>query len=256
MVDYNIISLRTPVVRAMPTTATEAFKLGKPTIYHKEFDVSEIIGEKLASIRNIRTAHYFPVCFDNILRCMLSCEAFKYDNCRIGSYDFKEPGVEYRFATNLPYYYNRDAFEILLEQCSDDHNREEFVNENLEMFALDTYMGQIDRGANIYYEFHPNGEVHLSPIFDYSMSMLDEIDYSIFGYTSDFFQFLQESDYERMIVKYPQFEGMLRSYLGISLEDVIREVARERKFNLKTFDMDCYKRFDEGTHKRLEKILK
>lgn len=254
MNDSDVISFKTPVVRAVPMTYFEAYKSGEPTIYYKDFSMNEFIGEKVASIRNVRSAHYFPIYFGGkISRFFPQNTCNKY---RVGSYDFKESDVEYRKIFQLPFCFEKDSFEMLLNFCSDDKNRSDFINENLEMVALDIFMGQIDRGANVLYEFHPNGELHLSPLFDYSMSMYNDVDYATYGYTSDFFRLLRPEDYEKLLIQYSQFEEMLRCYEGVSLVSLIEEMCHERKFNLRHVDMDYYKRFDDSTHKRLEKILR
>ena len=256
MADFNVISFNTPIVRVNPISKTEAFKIGMPTVYYKEFNLNEFIGEKVASIRNVRTAHYFPVCLENKIKCLLANDNFKFLNIRVGSCDFKEEGIQYRNIFQFPFYFEKDAFQMLLNFCCDDKNRNDFINENLEMIALDLFMGQIDRGTNILYEFRPDGELHLSPLFDYSMSMFNDIDYSTYGYTSDFFRLLRFEDYEKLLIQYPQFEEMLRCYESVSFVPLIEEICSERKFNIKHVDMDHYKRFDESTHKRLEKILR
>ena len=256
MADFNVISFNTPIVRVNPISKTEAFKIGMPTVYYKEFNLNEFIGEKVASIRNVRTAHYFPVCLENKIKCLLANDNFKFLNIRVGSCDFKEGSSQYRNIFQFPFYFEKEAFRMLLDFCSDDKNRSDFINENLEMVALDIFMGQIDRGTNVLYEFRPDGELHLSPLFDYSMSMFNDVDYSTYGYTSDFFRLLRPEDYEKLLIQYPQFEEMLRCYEGVSLVPLIEDMCHERKFNLKHVDMDHYKRFDESTHKRLEKILR
>lgn len=256
MFDYNIVNFKTPVVRAKEKNSSIALVSGKPLIFHKVFDINEFIGEELASVRKLKTAHYFPVCLGNVKRCLGSDNiAVKQSKYRVGSYDFKQDGVVYKTSSQLPYYFDRDSFDILLEKCRDDENRKEFLNDYLEMMGLDIFMGQTDRGGNIFYEFHPNGEVCLSPIFDYEASFDDEY-FSIAGYVNDFFRCLTIVDYKNLILKYPELEGMLKSYEDVCLEEVIVKMAKERGFVLNDFDIDPYKKFDEASHKRLEKILK
>jgi len=59
-----------------------------------------------------------------------------------------------------------------------------------------------------------------------------------------------------MMVKYPQLVEILKSYLDVDLVNVIKSMAAKRNFDVSGFDLDLYKRFDEQSHKRLEKILK
>ena len=77
------------------------------------------------------------------------------------------------------------TFEDLLKRCPTEENRNALTDEHLEMEALDTYMGQKDRKANIYYEFHPNGEIHFGPLFDYENSMFELLKDDI-NYLNDF----------------------------------------------------------------------
>ena len=253
MHDFEVIREDTPVLIAKKRNEGFADLSGMPVIYHKDFDLNEFIGEELAGIRGIRSVHYYPVLFDS------KENTFKirnfFDKCmaiRVGSFDFKEPGVKYFTGPNLPIYDDFGSFEDLLEMCPSDKNREELLNELLEVYGLDIYSGQMDRPNNIYYEFHPNGEIHMSKMFDYEQSF-DEI----FGehYVADFHIFRTIEDFQKFIIKYPKFEEILRSYLDVDLERVILRMSRSRKFDLSRVDMDGYKEFDEVTHKKLEKIL-
>jgi len=254
MHDFEVIREDTPVLIAKKRNEGFADLAGMPVIYHKDFDLNEFIGEELAGIRGIRSVHYYPVLFDS------KENTFKirnfFDKCmaiRVGSFDFKEPGVKYFTGPNLPIYDDFGTFEDLLEMCPSDKNREELLNELLEVYGLDIYSGQMDRPNNIYYEFHPNGEIHMSKMFDYEQSF-DEI----FGehYVADFHIFRTIEDYQKFIIKYPKFEEILRSYLDVDLERVILRMARSRRFDLSRVDMDGYKRYDEIAHKKLEKILR
>ena len=254
MHDFEVIREDTPVLIAKKRNEGFADLAGMPVIYHKDFDLNEFIGEELAGIRGIRSVHYYPVLFDS------KENTFKirnfFDKCmaiRVGSFDFKEPGVKYFTGPNLPIYDDFGTFDDLLEMCPSDKNREELLNELLEVYGLDIYSGQMDRPNNIYYEFHPNGEIHMSKMFDYEQSF-DEI----FGehYVADFHIFRTIEDYQKFIIKYPQFEEILRSYLDVDLERVILKMACSRKFDLSRVDMDGYKRYDEIAHKKLEKILR
>lgn len=58
------------------------------------------------------------------------------------------------------------------------------------------------------------------------------------------------------MIKHPMFEEILRSYLDVDLVLIIRLMGLTRNFDVSKLDLDLYKRFDEQSHKRLEKILK
>ena len=254
MHDFNIIKSDTPVVIATKKNEGIATFPGMPVIYHKDFDINEFIGEELAGIRGVRSVRYFPVLFDSIGNS-LNIKSY-FERClsiRVGSFDFKKPDVKYVLGSNLPIYDDFGTFDDLLDMCPNDENRNQLTNELLEIYGLDIYSGQMDRPNNIYYEFHPNGEIHMSKMFDYEQSFEELFeDY----YVTDLHVFRKIDDYKRFIIKYPQFEEILRSYLDVDLERVIRKMARSRKFDLSKFDMSKYREFDEITHKKLEKILK
>lgn len=256
MKEFEILTINTPVVRATMKNQGIALVKGMPDVYHKEFDITEFIGEKLAGIRNVRSAHYIPICFGEYKKCLADA---KYGNdggnIRVGSPNFKQEGTKYVFVFDIPSYYMGKGLKDLAEQCPTEENKTALINEHFEMEALDTYMGQKDRRANIYYEYHPNGEIHLSRMFDYENSMFEELKDEIY-YLNDFHEYHTIDDYRRMIDKYPQFGRFLGSYVGIDLVEQIKLMAQERGFDLSSFDMEPYKIFNESTQKKLELILK
>lgn len=249
MGDYSIVNRKTPVVHAFRINETLAGIPGKPIIFHKKFDITEFIGERLADVTGVKTVHYFPLFFGRQSDFKRSC--IKASNIRVGSVDFRQPDVTYKFALEFSSC-NSDSFLDVLDMCLNDQNREQFIEENLKMMALDIYMYQVDRRQNVYYEFYPNGEIHLGPLFDYEWSL-----YSFNGYCyeNDFFHFNSIEDYQEMIVKYPKFKGFLSRYLDICLDKEVEAMARERKFSIPNICIDEYKHFDEESHKRLQKIL-
>lgn len=252
---YILLRKNTPVTYALKKNDAIAYYPGSRDIYYKDLDITEFIGEELANIQGVRAVHYFPLCLGRKNSYLVDSPKFDIRSVKIGSFDLKDENVIYKTAPELSFYYEKDGFLQLLDRCPSDQNREQFIDENLKMFALDIYMCQMDRGSNIFYEFHPNGDIHLSPCFDYEWALfknhaLEEL------YTSDFFQFESLDDYHDLMIRLPQFKDYLKKYLDISLERVVSDMFKKRKFNLQAIDMDFYKDFDEATHKRLEKILK
>lgn len=255
MHEYGVLTNKTPIVYAHKKNDSIATMPYLPDIYHKSFDVTEFIGERLATIQGVRTNHYFPVCFDKYDPRVKEKHNFSRRNIRVGSYDFMESDVLYLTASELPSYFEGDSFEFLLGLCKDNGNREEFIEENLKLFGLDIYMCQRDRCGNGYYEFRSDGEVHFAPVFDYQES-LDKMITSDMSYKSDFFEFMDIEDYQEMMEKYPRFREILTSYLDIELDKEIMAMVRDRCFDLDGIDLISYRRFDYLSHKRLEKILK
>ena len=254
MFEFDVITKDTPIIRAKRKTEGIAEYPKMPQIYHKIFDINEFIGEELAGIRGVNSVHYFPILFDDIENILkINNGIVKSELVRVGSFDFKKPDIKYFIGSELPNYNNFYTFDELLNLCPNDKNRQEVINELLEVYGLDIYTGQTDRPSNIFYEFHPNGEIHISKLFDYEWSFDEELNES---YITDFHIFRTICSYQRLIKDYPQFETILRNYLDVDLEKIINKMAKSRKFDLKYFEMDAYKRFDEVSHKRLEKILR
>ena len=55
MKEFEILTINTPVIMATMKNPGIALVKGMPEVYHKEFDITEFIGEKLAEIRNVRS---------------------------------------------------------------------------------------------------------------------------------------------------------------------------------------------------------
>lgn len=254
MYDFNILTINTPVVKASMKNQGIALVRGKPQIYHKAFDITEFIGEHLAGIRGVNSAHYEPICFGKYGRALSN---LKRDNgiinVRVGSYDFK--GKDSKYYPGI-FGYSPESWYMWLDSCVDDVNRQAFIDEHLEMYALDTFMGQYDRMHNTIYEIRPNGECHLGPLFDYESSLKVENSGKIVDYITAFHKFTLISDYHSLINEFPQFAEMLRSYYDVDLVKEIVKMSEERGFDLSNFDLEPYKEFNEASHKKLELILK
>jgi hypothetical protein len=256
MKEFEILTINTPVKKATMKNQGIALIKGMPEVYHRESDLTEFIGEQLAGIRGVRSAHYIPICFGEYKKCLASAKyGFDRGNIRVGSPSFKKAGIKYIFSSSMIYRVGGNYFENLLDACPSLENAVQLSDEHFEMEALDVYMGQHDRRSNIYYEVYPNGEIHLAPMFDYENSMFDALKESVV-YESDFNSYRTIDDYRRMIDRYPQFGEMLSSYVDVDLVKQIEEMAKTRKFDLSGFDLEPYKRFDDESHKKLELILK
>lgn len=258
MFEFDVLKKSTPVVYAEKINHSTARVPGKPLIYHKCFDFTEFIGEDLASIRNIRSAHYFPVCFGK------KGTIYTISNLRVGSFDFYKEKITYKFCSEFDFIQDEesrsDYFSRLLERCPTEKNREELIDEVLELMALDTYMVQYDRSGNCIYEIHPNGEIHLAPIFDYEASLdMSAFDYDsndFIDYSNDFFCLSNDDDYFDFMKMYPQFRDKLENYLDVCLTDRIKKVVKKRRFNSDAISFTHYELFDELSHKRIKKLIR
>ncbi len=254
MHDFDVINDSTPVIFAKKKNDGIATISGLPDIYHKDFDLTEFVGEELASVRGVSSVHYFPLLFEERQKVFAIKNYF--DKClaiRTGSFDFKKEGVQYLSSRDLFHGDGERSLELLLSLCPNDQNREEFLDELLELYALDIYCSQTDRPNNIYYEIREDGSIHVGKIFDYEQSFD-----STFGeyYASDFHLFDSIDDYQEFMVKYPMLKDKLTTYLDVDLEKIVRKMGYSRRFDLSSCNMDNYKRFGEESYKKLEKILK
>lgn len=255
MYDFEVLTTNTSIMSCVKVNDIFAEVSGKRRIFHKDFDITEIIGEKLAGIRGIKSVHYFPGCFGDVSHVLRSDFSVMRDNIRICSFDFVCENIIYLspfLLRNISK--DRSHLEYLLSICQDDENRVIFINEVLELMALDIYMDQRDREGNIMYKKENDGKLSLAPIFDYECSFYEDDDETSY-YECIFGKFSCIDDYKKLMDKYPQFRNYLSSYLDVDLEKEIREMFNERNFEIRDFDIDFYKRCDERNHKRLEKIL-
>lgn len=230
-------------------------------IYWKCFSVNEFIGEALAKKGNIRTSNYFFIAFSNEERKRPFINSRRYYDkldLNVGSYDFKEDGKRYYSLTKfggLNGFNAFDEFHDILKCCPNDENKRQLTNEILEMFALDIYMAQKDRwGANVMIEVDSNNQIHLAPLFDYTLSF-DKSSLKQMKYTNDLYVLDTKEDYEKLMEEFPNFSEILSSYQSVDLLKVIEEDFDDRKLNFSKFNFDRYKDFEEATQKRLRKIL-
>lgn len=262
MFDFEVLKENTPIVSCCKINDSYANLFNSDDqrfIYHKDFDITEFIGEKLASIRNVRSVHYFPGCFGEKLNVFQGSVDIKKKCIRTCSFDFKNEQSQYFSSTSLSsdIYASNDPFNFLLDNCKDEKNRNDFISESLELAALDIFMEQRDRRNNLIYEKTRNGELHLAPIFDYECSFYEKDDYvGSYFYECDLGKFCLISDYQILIDKFPELREILSSYLTVDLESEIREMFNERDFSTNNFDFDFYKRCDERNHDRIELILR
>lgn len=222
------------------------------TIYTKIFNVNEFIGQRLGRIRNVRTNKYFLAAYGN--RCRIT----KYksldtnpDDIMIGSYDFTKRDCCYIHLSEFGYGMN-SLFKVL-DNCPGEENREELTREILEMFALDTFIGQEDRGGqNFLFECDRDYNLHLAPIYDFEMSfdVVDDNDI----YQNPLFNLANFKEYKELFRQFPEFREMLGSYIGVDLEREIRKTFRDRQFSLDA-DISDYRKFSVEKQKQLVRLL-
>ena len=100
----NCISEDTKINICHPKTIGIAQGNENKDIYYKEFNFNEFIGENLANKKKIKTNHYFLTYIDMKLESEIGQVSYSSINkqyikggfnLQIGSYNFRENGIEY-----------------------------------------------------------------------------------------------------------------------------------------------------------------
>lgn len=210
------------------------FKYESQFYYLKYIDtLSEFIGEKIADLLDLRTAHYIPVRKDN--------------NILVASQNFKYMDYKYLYANEL--------FRLIPKEELLEDREYESVRENiLKMFSLDIYMRQLDRcEANIIFEMNQKGRIALAPVYDYAFSF----------YTSYYNKYdnaiedivLEKQNFYNLTNKYPNlYEYMLR-VLNLDIEKILLDICDDFDFELTSETKDFYLGEDETSKKLIKKVL-
>lgn len=178
-------------------------------------------------------------------------------NVKLGSYDVTKNGVFYFTMDDIFLSGGKTKFEDLLSMTPSAKNREELANEMCELFALDVYMGQVDRFSNnILFSFNiHNGEIHLESIFDFQYSLKDGYNCDDCIYDNHLFPFRSIDDFQRFMIFYPKLREMLRSYLDVDLEYVVRDGYRKNGLIIPESKVRFYAEFDKSRKELIKKII-
>lgn len=251
------ITEETPIICTKPSYFFEALDDKNKTIYYKDFNINEFLGQQLSKIRNLKTNEYFLMTLKNEYKISkyknIQCEDIS--DIKVASYDFKKLENQYYYLKELKLGENK--LTELLKLCPNEKNKKELINEILELFALDTYMGQTDRYSyNIMFEVNHCGEIHLCPIYDYEYSMNDLYTQDRCIYPNALCTLDKIYEYKKLLEKYPQLYTMLNSYLDVNIQKEIIECFNDQKLSYEKVNFKAYSKFTEKRCKVIEKILK
>ncbi|MBR1936840.1 MAG: hypothetical protein IJ842_04005 [Bacilli bacterium] len=228
-------------------------------VFTKFFNISEFVGEELCKMNNIPSAHYFVLTKDdyaNENKCLYK-DLKKYNYYyEIGSYDFRKDNCDYYKINELDFSEYKNNFYGLLNMTKDDNNKKDLERELLKLFALDFYMGQIDRYSdNIMLEYSNKG-IHLSPLYDFEYSLnLNHINKEFF-YKNDIYNFYSIDDFKILGYFYPEFFEYLENYLDIDLVSVLESSLRSRGLNVLKRDIRRVDEFQKEKCKTIKKIIR
>lgn len=229
-------------------------------IFKKNFNHAEIIGEELCGIRNLSCPHFFLVAdTDEADNKYVPYKIAKKDglNVKLGSYDVKRNGLFYFTINDIYSWDGKTKFEEILSMAPSAKNREELANEMCELFALDLYMGQVDRFSNnMLFSFNiNNGEIHLVSIFDFQYSLKDGYNSEDFIYDNQLYRFKDINSFKDFIIFYPQLREMLKSYLDVDLVSVAKKGYSRNGLYVPESKIHYYSEFDDGRKKLIKKIV-
>lgn len=228
-------------------------------IFRKSFNHAEIIGEELCGIRNLSCPHYFLT--GDILNRNNKTVSYKIAkktgaSITLGSFDFRREGEVYFSLDKFSPKDGKSVFEQLLSLAPSIKNREELIREICELFALDVYMGQVDRfSGNVLFSYNTNnGEIHLASIFDFQYSLKRGYisDKSI--YDNQIHSFKDISDFCDFIHIYPKFREMLKNYLDVDLVKVALNGYKKRKMIIPSDKLHFYSEFDDSRKELIKRI--
>lgn len=236
-------------------------KPGCRKVFKKKFNHAEFVGEELCSLRGMESAHYFligegaynrsfQVNYGEIKDC-------KFD-IKIGSFDFREPGYDYFYIDDASVSGNRELLDMVLSMCPSEENQAALLDEILEMFAIDTFMGQTDRSnKNIMFMRNKDTrEVHLAPLYDFQYSLKNSYLDPNTIYNNPLHCFSSIDDYKKFIEEFPEFGERLKDYLDIDLSSIIRRCYRYRGLTVPDEKFPFFKELEDGRKELIKKVIK
>ncbi len=235
------------------------YKDENPSLFIKNFNHAEFIGEELCHISNINCVHYFLVgCGNyNLKRYSVVGDIKHHYNYRIASVDFRKPNKKYKYITDFARLTGKYKFEELLEFAPSEENKEDLCDDLLKMVALDIYMGQTDRVfSNFMIEEDENKNLRLAPLFDFEYSLNPSNISKSNIYESDIMTFNNIEEVKDFIEIYPRFRDLLLSYMDIDLCECATHAYNDRKLNFPENKKMYYKAFDYDRKELIKKITR
>lgn len=226
--------------------------------YNKSFNYNEFIGEELCKNLNIPCTHYFLVGYGYFkLSRTKKYGKVKRDVCSfgVGSDDFKERGKKY-FTLDNDYSTNLNALDDVLALCPSKENKKELLDEVTRMFALDIYMGQVDRYKhNVTYYKDKSGNIHLAPLYDFERSFWRASKGRI-DYGTDLYDFCDNDKVYEFMEDNPKLRYELEKYTDIDLVEVASKSYNDRGIKLNSEYADYLDFMSEDRRSLVKKLVK
>lgn len=229
-------------------------------LYVKSFNTSEFIGEELAQIKNIRCAHYFIVGLGKYKLDKIMPYGLIKDQdllIQIGSHNFKNPKMKYKELEDYDLSIGKTPMDAMLKHTPTDENRRQLCMDMLNMFALDIYMGQVDRYSyNYMFEEDEEHNIRLAPLFDFELSMKSLQESKRNFHPGELYRFDTLEDCRKFIKEYPIFRDILSSYLHVDLKEIINRAYEKRGMMVPDERMEFFEKFEKSRDEIIERIVK
>ena len=196
--------------------------------------INELIGELLAHKLEVPSVHYQIAERNNIIGLI--------------SENFIKKGQDYYFMKDLrlPTCFNGDKNLIILRKyCKDDDNYRQLLSEILKLVAIDLYMSQEDRNPTNIQFTRKDGELHLTPLYDFEASFGSSYQYE---YCSALLGITPEE-----IDKYPALRDYLTILFHDRIEKVLEQIEDEKKILIPSEIKKKYSLFEEDRRMILTK---
>ena len=189
--------------------------------------INELIGEILANKLEVPVVHYMIAELRNTIGLI--------------SQNFHQNGQDYYFMKNLQIlssFYDDRNIANLRRFCKDDDNYRELICEVLKLVAIDLYMNQQDRNFSNIQFTRRNGELHLTPLYDFEESFDDPLE----EYYHSALLGIAVEDLER----YPQLNQFLDILFASTIRTVLEQIEDERKILIPQGIKDRYSDFERN----------
>ncbi len=194
--------------------------------------LNELIGELLANYLQIDSVHY----------------KIAERNGSIGllSENFIKDSQQYFFMDDLRLLsnFNNDSnLTKIYKHCKDDKNYRELVSEIMKLVAIDLYMNQQDRNITNIQFTKIDGNLHLTPLYDFEEAVMSPYDEE---YSSAFMGFnIME------LYKYPELQKFIGDLYKINIGHILEQIEDEKKILIPKDVKQTYTNFVSERRKAL-----
>lgn len=228
--------------------------------YFKEDDINyaypfymidELMGTYLAKNRNLKTIFYEI--------------AKRKNSLGLASLNFKDDKHTYHIISKLLKDESSpnssfERIDLLKKFCVDLKNEEEFINDLLNLFALDIHMLQKDRGeVNLQFQIDKETKYFsLAPLYDYS-NCSRAIDLSGLSIPSKIIR-INDITVITLIKNFPYFKECLEFCLEQKMSNIFDQICEDYKFNqdCQTYERikDYYEVKDKNQYEYIKTLTK